>query len=322
MKKWRRIIRKILLYGFLIIAVLLGAGSVYQWWGVRQDRKLEHPPGQLYQVFGHNMHLYAGGTGQTTVVLLPGWGTVNPSVDYYPLYEELGSSTAYAVVDRLGYGYSDVTDRKRDIDLIVEELHELFRVSGTAPPYVLAAHSLGALEAIRYAQTYPEEVAGLVMIDGGSPEYYNRTMPLTAVSYFQRFLVHTGVVRALYHKDGFADSLNNERKGLERVPDRMKEMDRVSTLLKANNRSITDEIRRSQENAAKILEGKRPLDIPMTVLTARGSGERDKIWEDSQAVFPSWSVSGKQMIIENAEHYLHHYEPELVAREILAYVRK
>lgn len=319
MRRIGRILRRSVLYGLLGILVLMAAGSVYQWWGSRQDRQLEKPPGRIYEVQGHRMHLYSGGAGKATVVLLPGWGTVNPYVDFYPLYEKLAPHTAFAVVDRLGYGYSDVTDRERDIDNIVGELRELLTVSGTKPPYVLAAHSLGALEAVRYAQRYPEEVAGLVMLDGGSPEYYNRSMPLTAVSYVQRFLVRTGVARVLYHSDGFVRSLNDERNGLERVPDSLKEMDRRSTLLKANNKSITDEIRRSKDNAVKILEGPRPLTAPMTVLTAKGSGERDLIWEESQALFPSWSVSGKQITVENAEHYLYHYEPELVAREILAY---
>ncbi len=314
--------RRTVLYGLVLLIILLTVGFVYQWAIVRNDLPKYQPMGKQYDVYGHKMHIYTGGEGQTTVVFNAGWGTINPYVDFYPLYEKIDKQTRFAVIDRFGYGYSDLTDRKRDIDNIVDEIHELLQVSDQQPPYILVGHSLGSLETIRFAQKYPDEVKGIVLLDGGSPEYYAHQSPLTLVSLFQRFLVRSGVARILYHFDGFEESLASERNGLELLPDKLKELDRLSTLLKANNKNITDEMRQSQNNAKKVLEGKKPLDVPLTVITAGSFGKVSKNWLDSQVALSSWSVSSKQVMVVDAEHYVHQYRPELIGKEILTLVNE
>jgi len=317
-----KFMRKSMLYGLALLLLLLAIGFVYQWAGARQDWNEYEPVGSRYDVFGHKMHIYTGGQGGTTIVFNAGWGTVNPYVDFYPLYDKIEDSSRFAVIDRFGYGYSDMTERKRDITNIVDEIHELLRVSGEHPPYILVGHSLGSLETIHFAQKYPDEVKGIVLLDGGSPEYYSKQPPMTAVSLFQRFLIQSGVARTLYHFDGFAESLSSERNELKLLPDKLKELDRISTLLKANNRNITDEMRQSQRNAIEVLKGKKPLDIPITVMTAGSNGKASSDWMESQKALTSWAVQSKQVIVEDSEHYIHHYHPEQVAEEILDLVKR
>jgi hypothetical protein len=94
----------------------------------------------------------------------------------------------------------------------------------------------------------------------------------------------------------------------------------MATLRKAGNRDMTDEIRKSRSNAQRILEGKKPLDVPITVLTADyfGALSEDPEWASSQAEFPSWSRAGKQIVVEDTSHYIHSYRPDDVVREALA----
>ncbi|WP_123042772.1 alpha/beta fold hydrolase [Cohnella candidum] len=312
---WKRKMLKVFMYLVLSVAVLLLAGWIYQRLASDRDLKSYQPVGQLYEVSGGRMHLYAGGQGPVTVVFSAGWGTANPYADFYPLYDKLESKAKFAVYDRFGYGYSDITERKRDIDGIAEEIHQALERSGQRPPYVFAAHSLGSLEAIRFAQKYPEEVKGIVFIEGGSPEYYASNTPMTVIPYVYRFARKTGIARVLYQIGGLEDTA---------LPPNMRELDRVSTLLLAGNRNMTDEIRLSRENAETILRGKKPLDIPITVLTADAFGKlsSDKDWESSQAALSSWSTDGKQIIVPNSSHYLHHYAPDVVAEEILKLAEK
>ncbi|TFE19597.1 alpha/beta hydrolase [Cohnella luojiensis] len=300
MWKWAR---RLILYGLALMIVVLIIGYVYQRASVRADLLKYKPVGTLHDVLGRKMHIYTGGQGDSTVVFNAGWGTVNPYVDFYPLYDKIDKQARYAVVDRFGYGYSELTDRTRDIDNIVEETHELLRVSGVRPPYLMVGHSLSALESIRFAQRYPDEVKGIVLIDGGSPEYYSKHAPLTVISLVQRFLIDTGVARTLYHFDGFAESLASESNGQKLLPENLKELERLSMLLKANNGNITDEMRQSQKNAKKVLQGQKPLKVPMTIITAGSFGKAAVVWLESQKALPSWSVSGKQVIVEDAEHY-------------------
>ncbi|MNC14905.1 putative aminoacrylate hydrolase RutD [compost metagenome] len=265
------------------------------------------------------MHLYTDGEGDTTVVFASGWGTANPYADFYPLYAGLRQHVKIAVYDRFGYGYSDVTNRKRDIDSITSEIHELLRVSGQKPPYVFAGHSLGALETIRYAQRYPGEVKGILLIEGGGPEYYETSPELTLVSRMYKGLRVTGMLRALYHVNAFEAWAANESNGEKLLPEKLKALNRKAQLLLAGNRNMTDEIHQSQENARLVLSGGKPLSIPVTVLTAGyfGKLDDDQSWKDSQAALPSWSTAGKQIIVRDSSHYIHSYQPELVVEELL-----
>ena len=308
--------------GYALLALLLaaGAGSAYQGIYAARDAQTFEPTGRMYDVAGHRMHLYLGGHGETTVVFASGWGTASPYADFSPLYQELEPHVQVAVYDRFGYGYSDTTDRPRDIDAVTDEIRELLRGAGVEPPYVFAGHSLGALEAIRYAQRYPEEVKGLLMIDGGSPEYYASRDGLVMIPYVYRALRVSGVLRALYHADGFEAWANDQSNELRLLSNDMRAISRKAVLLKTGNRDMTDEIRQSRSNARKIVEDKKPLDVPLTVLTADDFGKLrdDPDWQSSQADFPSWSRSGKQLVVKHASHYIHSYQPGLVARELLA----
>jgi pimeloyl-ACP methyl ester carboxylesterase len=306
-----------MLLGLGIIIILLGvAGFFYQRMGVKQDLLSYKPVGKLVRVGNNNMHFYTGGAGDYTAVLASGWGTVNPYADFYPLYDGLGKTMKFVVYDRFGYGYSDLTDQKRNIDSMVDEIHEGLEKSGQKPPYIMVGHSLGSLETIRFTQKYPEEVKGIVLIDGGSPEYYAAQKPITAVSYIQRILIKSGLIRFLYTFDGFADSINNERNKLQLLPDKLKELDRTAILLVANNRNVTDEMRQSQNNAKRIIQDKKQLDIPLTVITAGSFGKAEKSWLETQQKLKLWSTSGKQIVVEDAQHYIHQYHPEMIVKEI------
>lgn len=98
---------------------------------------------------------------------------------FFSIVRGLRQHAKIAVYDRFGYGYSDLTGRKRDIDSITDEVHELLQVSGQKPPYLFVGHSLGALETIRYAQRYPEEVKAILLIDG---EVLNTMSPVRSLN--------------------------------------------------------------------------------------------------------------------------------------------
>ncbi|MFD2331692.1 alpha/beta fold hydrolase [Cohnella sp. GCM10020058] len=322
MKKWRKRLLKIFVVVVLFIVVIVGAGAIYEQASVRKDLKTYTPSGRLYEVHGEKMHVYAGGQGEVTVVLASGWGTANPYVDFYPLYEKLAPHVKFAVYDRFGYGYSDTTKKKRDIDTIAGEIHEALQASGQKPPYVLAAHSLGSLETLRFAQKYPDEVKGIVMLDAGSPEfYYNDTFD-SASGFLNKLLIKTGVIRLLFHSDSVIESSRASRNGLKFVPDELKQADLTAALLKLQNANMDDELRQARSNAKIVLDDKKPFDFPLTVLTSDYSGVTDDVWARYEKEFTSWSSQSKQVVIKDSEHYIHQYRPDLVADEILAVAKR
>ncbi|WP_240420644.1 alpha/beta hydrolase [Paenibacillus periandrae] len=322
-KKWRKRLGKLGIGGLLVILVLLGSGVIYEQVSVRQDLQTYTPSGKLYKVNGQNMHVFTGGQGDVTVVFASGWGTANPYVDFYPLYDKLAAHAKFAVYDRFGYGYSDTTDKQRDIDTITNEIHELLQVSGQKPPYLFAAHSLGSLETLRFAQKYQDEVKGIVMLDSGSPEYYyDDTENVGNGGFMNKLLIHTGVIRMLMHSDSVIESSRAIRNGLKFVPDELKAIDLKASLLKLENANIDAELRQSRANAKVVLDHKQPFPFPITVLTSDYLGVSNDVWNKYEAEFTSWSLQAKQLVIKDTEHYIHQYRPDLIADEILALVKR
>ncbi|MFC9996365.1 alpha/beta fold hydrolase [Nocardia sp. NPDC127526] len=97
------------------------------------------------------------------MVFLPGASAVG--LDYFGVQQEVSRFTTAVVYDRAGTGYSDPVPLPRTAAAVATELHELLNAQGVAGPYVLAAHSLGGFYAYRFAQLYPQDVAGLVWLD-------------------------------------------------------------------------------------------------------------------------------------------------------------
>ncbi|MFI7704141.1 alpha/beta fold hydrolase [Nonomuraea sp. NPDC049480] len=123
------------------------------------------PLGRLYEVGGRRLMLHRSGDGGPAVVFLPGAGLVG--LDFLNLQERVAGFTTSVLYDRAGTGWSDPADLPRSAGAVAGELRELLRVAAVPGPYVLAGHSLGAFYARRYAQLFPAEVAGLLLLDPG-----------------------------------------------------------------------------------------------------------------------------------------------------------
>lgn len=125
--------------------------------------RLAPPVGRFQQLDGRRIFLHRTGSGGPAVVVLPGAGAVG--LDYLLVQQQASRFTTTIVYDRGGTGYSDPVPLPRSAAEVAAELHGLLHAQGIAAPYVLVAHSLGGAYAHRFAQLYPLEVAGLVLLD-------------------------------------------------------------------------------------------------------------------------------------------------------------
>src|SRR4051812_39525421 len=116
-----------------------------------------------------NLHdgllLHRSGEGGPAVVFLPGAGLVG--LDFLNVQALVGDFTTSVLYDRGGTGWSTPTVLPRSAKEVVEELRALLVKAGIEGPYVLVGHSIGAFYVRRYVQLFPDEVAGMVLLDPG-----------------------------------------------------------------------------------------------------------------------------------------------------------
>ncbi|HYO40120.1 MAG TPA: alpha/beta hydrolase [Nocardioidaceae bacterium] len=151
-----------LLNPVMIILVLLALAGAYE--RISQSTApAVAMPGQLVDVGPYRLHLDCIGSGSPTVVLEPGAG--NSAASMGLIAPAVARDSRVCVYDRAGRGWSDPVATPPDGAQVAEDLHTLLNRAQVPAPYVLAGHSFGGLYVRTYAAKYPDEVAGLVLVD-------------------------------------------------------------------------------------------------------------------------------------------------------------
>ena len=156
----------------LVVLALASIGATYANIAGTGDQSTVAAPGKLYDVGGHRLHLDCHGHGSPTVVLSNGLGGV--SAGWARIAAPVAATTRVCAYDRAGQGWSEDAASPRDGVQSAEELHTLLAKAGEHGPYVLVGHSTGGTYAMTYAARYPEQVAGMVLLDSSSPEQFTR----------------------------------------------------------------------------------------------------------------------------------------------------
>ena len=125
------------------------------------------PPGTVYNVNGYKMHIYCIGDGSPTLVLDAGLG--NDSLICNKVQPELGKITRVCAYDRAGFGWSEVRPGPQDANQIADELHSLLTQANITGPIVLMGHSIAGIYIRAYAARYPQQLSGLIFVDGSTP---------------------------------------------------------------------------------------------------------------------------------------------------------
>ena len=198
MHKFKKIAKIIVLSMLLFIVFIVTGSWIYHSIVMKKEIALTPPPGEMVDVNGHSMHVYSEGNGEQTIVFLSGAGTSAPMLDFKPLWTELSPTYTIAVVEKAGYGWSEVAKVSREIDAILEESRTALDLAGVQPPYILAAHSMSGLEAIRWAQKYPEEVEAIIGLDPAIPEVYEvLPIPSSPSMIAATVFARTGLIRLI-----------------------------------------------------------------------------------------------------------------------------
>jgi pimeloyl-ACP methyl ester carboxylesterase len=154
------------------VLALASIGATYGNIAGTDDLDSYATPGTLYDVGGHRLHLDCRGHGSPTVVLSNGLGEVSAS--WARITGPAAATTRVCAYDRAGQGWSDDAASPQDGLQSAKDLHTLLAAAGEHGPVVMVGHSTGGTYAMTYAASYPDQVAGLVLLDSSSPEQFTR----------------------------------------------------------------------------------------------------------------------------------------------------
>ncbi|SNT62623.1 Pimeloyl-ACP methyl ester carboxylesterase [Asanoa hainanensis] len=203
-----------------------------------------------------------------TVVFLPGAGLVG--LDFRAAQRLSAPAVIY---DRAGTGWSEQVALPRSATAVAEELHTALIGKGISGPVILAGHSLGAFYARRYAQLFPTEVAGLLLIDPGHEDIFD-FLPAEARDLDAEIKRQTTDLPDL--TDAQVAAARGQYAQLYAAwPD--DEREALVDYHLTHWRTAIDETRNfDTEIYEEVRAGGAPPDVPLLVLTA---GARNPVWE-------------------------------------------
>src|SRR5215207_5480984 len=324
---WRWTKRFIAGIGGLILILLL-AGVVFQFVMTWIDERRYPAPGELVDVGGYSLHLYCTGEPRAPTVVMDSalGGTV---LDWQLVQPEVAKFARVCTYDRAGMGWSEAGTQPRTSRQIVKELHTLLGNAGVRGPYVVVGHSFGGTNMQVYASQYPDEVAGMVLVDSAleDEEAITLTRSLQPSPVLLKILATIGVTRLPY-------TLGGEAPG-QTSPDLLDEQAAISSHRK-DAFAVADETSSLEESfdenrAAPMSLGDKPLivltagPLPSEVLTSQGLSQEqarqmDEFHSESQVDLTRRSQNAKQVIVEDSGHYIHVEHPDLVKDAILQVV--
>lgn len=280
-----------------------------------KEDELFVPNGQIVEVNGHNMHVYMEGEGDTTLVFMSGGGTSSPVLDFKSLYSLLSHKYRTVVVEKAGYGFSDVVDVNRDIDTILSETREALSKAEISGPYILMPHSMSGIEALYWAQEYPDEVMAIIGLDMAVPESYedyNINIPMLKLSAFAANLGVTRWIPGISESDAIKYGALTEEE---------KELYRIIFYRRTATKTMLKEVQEIKTSASKVKESWIP-NIPILMFSSNGEGTgwNEDAWRTCQNNYIE-KAKDAEIINLDCSHYVHDIEYKKIANETEVFIR-
>ena len=267
-------------------------------------------------VRGRRMHACLLGSGDITIVLLSGSCVPLPQLEYRPLIKALAKDQFVVLLEKFGYGGSDSTPQPRDLQHVVAEYREALAALDVPLPVVLAAHSMGFLEALYWTQHYPGEVSALVGIDPATPDSY-RDFDMEKAAKQITSLSQKPLLRKIA-ADRYCRQLFRQ---LEIPPERRSDL-HAKALRNFAGPVWAAESEALADNLAAIAAAPLPRSIPTLFFLSNGKGTSmsSALWRQHGLDFLGNMVYGEYILLD-LPHNLHQAAPDLIAKKIAAWLR-
>lgn len=278
--------------------------------------KVQSAYGQEIEIAGLKMIVDVKGQGnEPTIILLPGWGSASPVLEFLPLTKALAEKFRVITIEPFGYGLSDGNATEREISTIVEELHECTQKLG-CEEYYLMAHSISGLYSLYWANEYPQEVKGFIGIDPSVPKQSDQEpFPVSVVTlnklsaYLQQVKNVFGITRlksirkpqkAVYSDNSYVYTKEELR------------VFRILSMDFVNNKTVMKELDCMESNLEVVREMKFPKDIPVLQFVSGDNCKLIETWERLHREVITETNKSEVLRLDGG-HYIHfEYKEEIV----------
>jgi pimeloyl-ACP methyl ester carboxylesterase len=299
----------------LLIATALVAGIVYEQLGRRRDRARFPQIGRSVDIGGRTLNIFCSGAGTPPVIFES--GGPGPGFEWEAFQPEVAKFTQACWYDRAGEGWSDLGPFPRTSVAICNDLHALLKRAGVPAPYVFAGASFGGLNSRVYGGLYPNEAAGMILIDSTHEDELRRAPKFFLGRTAPRFLWHP--LQMAFEAAAFLGLLRLTQSfpTLGKDPSQMTRDEIIEALRQrpksfVGNVSVGIVLPESYAEAASVT---RIGDFPLIVLTAGqsfdfGDAELNReavayqqVWiHEIQPKLVGLSTHGQQIVAPNANH--------------------
>jgi len=325
--------KRILCFGVIILLeyILWNTSSI-----IRDHRFMKNVKNysELLDINNHTMSVNIKGESdeknESTIIILPGFGSASPIIEFQPLAEALSDKYKIITIEPFGYGMSDGTGDERSLRNIVNELHcciEELHID----KYYLMAHSIGGLYSLYWANKYPEEVLGFIGIDISVPGMENySSYPLNmsvgqAAKYSTSLLKifdTIGLTRVLitfnYLDLFYRYNIINIDEYYQYTEEQMKIL-KILSISRRNNKTLMKEGEYIDKNLKKLRNKKFPSNIPVLNFISSENVEIDPYWETLHYnVMEDFKYN--KVIILQGQHYLHLDNKEIMSNKIKEWI--
>lgn len=329
-KNWRRVLERVVLTGISVCLLIVLASTAFNAFAT-QYYWAKHPvPGQFYKVEGHKMHIYCTGTGSPTIILDAGlgndwtiWGRVQP---------ELSKTTRVCSYDRAGFGWSEATHGTQDADHIADQLHGLLQQAGITGPIVLMGHSISGIYIRAFATRHPQNVAGLIFVDGSTP-LQDQQFPADFQAFMSKLQEHGFLLaRILVPLGGMRDAhqCSQVPLGFPAQEGRMFAEDNCRPRISATQNEFANFEKSGEETVHTGPYG----DLPVLIFSQDPNGHRPPqipenlwkeftaIWNQMQENLKSLSTRSRRIIAKGSSHYVQVDRADLIKREVPIFIEQ
>ena len=308
-------------------------------------------PQQLVSIEGtRRLNLVCIGSGTPAVIFLYGLGS--GSFDWRKVQPAIGKVTKACTYDRAGYGFSDPLKNAADATNAISDLHALLHAGGLSRPVILVGHSLGGLYATLYAETYPKDVAGMVLVDpafsGQNRAIADAIGPKAAHKFAasaEKTELEVNQCIALAKQGRLSDPAEAKSDCLDNPPDpdpalheeKNRELKTAAYEIalgsEFHNASILDAHQTTKDDLETERAGASLGSMPLVVLT-RGDSEMmagltaeeqshaDAAWKAGHDHVASLAVDGTNIVVPHAKHYIQLDQPTTVIEQINGIIGK